>query len=60
MEGSIARSVEGSSWGGLAGGLEDRLRQGRGQGEYEGGIVGDGRRGVGSGEGEHREDGGQA
>lgn len=42
MEGSIARRVEGSSWGGGARGegWEVRLRQGRGQGEYEGGIVG--------------------
>ena len=41
MEGSMARSVEGSSWGGgLSGdGWEDRLRQGRGQGEYEGGML---------------------
>ena len=37
----MARRVEGSSWGALARGrgTDERLRQGRGQGLYEGGIV---------------------
>ena len=37
----MASRVDGSSWGWTgAGGPELRLRQGRGQGLYEGGIVG--------------------
>ena len=41
MEGSIARSAEGSSGGGGLTGAEAavRLRMGRGQGQYVGGIV---------------------
>lgn len=42
MEGSIASRVDGSSWGDdgeRALGTAERLRQGRGQGLCEGGIV---------------------